>query len=231
MAAEDYKQKVRTEPRISLNKLAEYLSTNKASRRERILLDQKYPPTFQTIRYDAARQIMAQLLTSGKCNSQEIQSKIIELSSKIPANDFDERMIKANVEALTYFMELVPSLAFLDWNLTLGPHAPPPLRLGGVDISVRPDIIVSTNTKSVPAIGGIKFNITKGSIHTKESSEYVGAIMLGYLAQNGDGASYSLCSAVDIFGKKVAPAPKATANRMKDAAAACAEIARVWPSL
>lgn len=231
MSADEYKPKVRIEPRISLNKLAEYLSTNKASRRERILLDQKYPPTFQTIRYDAARQIMQQLLASDKCNTQEIQSKISGLASKKPANEFDERMIKANVEALEYFKELVPSLAFLDWTLTLGTHAPTPLRLNGVDISVRPDLLVSSKTKTGVSTGGIKFNITKGSIHTKESADYVGAVMLEYLSHAGENASHTLCSTIDIFGKKVVQAPKAIANRMKDAASACAEIARVWPAL
>lgn len=231
MSADDFKPKARVEPRISLNKLAEYLSTNKAARRERILHDQKYPPTFQVIRYDAARQIMQQLLASGKCNSQEIQAKILEMTAKKPSSDYDERMIKANVEALSFFIDIVPSLSFLGHAMTLGAHAPASLRLSGVDVSVRPDLIVTSQTKAGPAIGGVKFNVSKGAIHTKESSEYVGALMVEYLGQLGQPVNYALCSAIDVFGKKVMPAPKATANRMKDAVSACAEIARVWPAL
>ncbi|MGA3063934.1 MAG: hypothetical protein ABSD90_12035 [Methylocystis sp.] len=124
-----YKQKTHKEPRISVNKLGEYLATNKAARRDRILRDAKIPPAYQVIRYDDAKQIIQQSLASGKLNTQEIQAKISVLAAKEANSEFDERMIKSNVEALEYFVELIPSIAFDDFILTLGEHAPPHLKL------------------------------------------------------------------------------------------------------
>jgi hypothetical protein len=230
----DYKQKIRQEPRLSVNKLGEYLATNKASRRERILRDAKIPPTFQVIRYDEAKRIIQQSLASGKPNTQEIQNKISELRAKSTTSEFDERMVKSNIEALEYFIEQIPSIAFDDFSMSLAPHAPQHLMLGELSVSIAPDLIVRAKSKSGAAIvGGLKLNIGKAGVHTKDSGEYVGAMLIEHMKSTAHGASvdFKCCMVLDVFGKKIIEAPKATALRMKDATAASIEIARIWPSI
>jgi hypothetical protein len=46
-----------------------------------------------------------------------------------------------------------------------------------------------------------------------------------------EAVDFKCCMVLDVFGKKIIPAPKATALRMKDAMAAATEIVRAWPEI
>lgn len=220
------------EPRISINKLAEYLATNKASRREKILKDCKFPPTFQVIRYEPTTELAARFLAGKIQNTQSLQVEIAKYENSITSSDFEERMKKSNLEAMTRFLALAPTLDFQDATLSLGAHAPPKLVLSDVQISVRPDVLVSVSKKGAKTTGAIKLNISKGSPHTNDSAEYAGALLRHYLMLHGkEGCDYRNCYTLDVYSKKLVTAPKAITNRLKDAEAACAEIARQWDSI
>lgn len=225
--------KVYNDPRISVNKLGEYLATNKASRRQRILQDSKFPPTFQVIRYDPTREIIQRFLSGAIANTQFLQQEIDKYSTLKTSNDFEERMKKSNVEALGIFVKLAPTLDFGDANLGIGQHAPQRLPINDVSISVRPDLTLTVSKKGAGGRGAIKLNISKGAVHTLDSADYAGTVLRHYLTgQHGaDECDYRLCYTLDVFGKKLAISPKAVTNRMKDVEAACAEIARQWPSI
>jgi len=223
--------KVHETPRISVNKLAEYLATNKASRRERILRESKFPPTYQVIRYEPAREIVQRFLSGAIPNTQSLQVAIGEYEAAEVAGDFDERMKKSNLEAMGYFLALAPTLDFGDATLTIGAHTAPKMTLADVAISVRPDLLVSTSKKGAKQSGAIKLNISKGGPHTKDSAEYAGALLRTYLAGSDDACDYRCCYTLDVFSKKLVESPKAITNRLKDAEAACAEIARQWDSI
>jgi hypothetical protein len=227
-----YVQKSHEDPRISVNKLAEYLSTNKAARRTRILKEAKFPPTFQTIRYDPAREIVQRFLSGAIPNTQSLQT-VIDTYSKLPASDdYEQRTQKSNVEALGYFLTLAPTLDFGDSEISLGAHAPPKITISDVAISVRPDLLLVTSKKGANLRGAIKLNISKGAVHTKDSSEYAGTLVRHYLTgKHGAECDYRLCYTLDVFGKKLTEAPKSVTNRMKDVESACAEIARQWESI
>jgi len=225
-------QKAHKDPRISVNKLAEYLATNKASRRERILRDAKFPPTFQVIRYEPTLDMARRFLSGKIANTQSLQIEIAEYEASLASNDFEERMKKSNVEAMNLFVSLAPTLDIHDMKITIGEHAPPKLTLADVAVSVRPDVLVTISKKGAKQSGAIKLNISKGSPHTKDSAEYAGALLRHYLATQGhDDCDYRCCFTLDVFSKKFVEAPKAITNRLKDAEAACAEIARQWDSI
>ncbi len=227
-----YEQKVREEPRLSVNKFGEYLATNKASRRERILRDAKIPPTYQVMRYDEAKRIIKQTLASGNLSTQEVQSRIAELSLRKCNSEYDERMVKINIEALESFLDSIPLIAFGEYNFSLAPSNAQLMHLGGLSVSVLPDLIVKPKSKNEGPIGSLKLNIGKTFIHTVESAEYVGALIVEHGNQIASGSSdYRSSMVFDVFGKKLIKAPKATTMRMKDAASAAAEIVRQWPSI
>lgn len=224
--------KYHKEPRISINKLAEYLATNKASRRETILKDSKFPPTFQTIRYDPTYLLTSRYLTGHIPNTQALQVEIGKYDAKAATSEFDERMKKSNLEAMSRFLALAPTLDFSDAKLTLGEHAPPKLLIADVSVSVRPDVLVTVSKKGAKTTGAIKLNVSKGSPHTNDSAEYAGALLRHYLVtQGGEDCDYRNCYTLDIYSKKLVASPKAITNRLKDAEAACAEIARQWDSI
>lgn len=225
-------QKVHESPRISVNKLAEYLATNKASRRERILKDAKFPPTFQLIRYDPTREMVQRYLAGLIPNTQALQAAIAQYEYTKTKDEFEARMKKSNLEAMGLFAALAPTLVFEGAKVTLGEHAPPKLSISDVAVSVRPDLNLTYVGKGGLEHGALKLNISKGAVHTIDSAEYAGALVRHFLTTRlGDDCDHKRVFVLDIFGKKISPSPKATVNRMKDVEAACAEIARQWDSI
>lgn len=231
--AADQTQKAHKDPRISINKLGEYSATNKPARRLRILQDSKFPPTYQVIRYDPTREIIQKFLSGSIANTQFLQQEIDKYSKIKTSTDFEDRMKKSNIEALGFFLQIAPTLDFDGATLAIGHHAPKRLEINDVSISVRPDLMLSASKKGADGRGGIKLNISKGSVHTVDSADYVGTVLRHYLTgQHGaDACDYRLCYTLDVFGKKLSASPKAVTNRMKDIEAACAEIARQWDSI
>lgn len=231
----NYQQAVNQEPQISLNKLGEYMTAAKPSRRERILRDAKYPPTFQVIRYDPARWIIQRFLSGKIANTAALHDAIDDYAISAPTNtEFEARMRKSNLEALTRFLEMVPALDFGAAKMTLGAHAPPRRTINGVSVSVRPDLNITMGGGNAPLRrGGIKLNLSQGAVHSKESAEYVGAVLRTYIDEGGGAGDcdHQLCFALDVFGQKVLTSPKAIVNRMKDVEAGCGEIARQWASI
>ena len=59
---------IRTDPRISINSMAEYLGAT-ASRRQRIVEEQKRPPTFRVNWYQFAQDTITQFIVAGEVYS------------------------------------------------------------------------------------------------------------------------------------------------------------------
>jgi len=228
-------QLVYEEPRISINKLGEYLTTPKASRRERILHDAKFPPTFQVIRYDPTRHVIQRFL-SGKIGSiGALNEAIGEYALTHTKDDFEARMKKSNLEAMVLFAEMAPKLDFGDVKVTIGVHAPPRRDIEGVSVSIRPDLHLTANggSNAPTRRGAIKLNISKGAVHGKDAADYVGTLLRTYIEEGCEPGECEpqRCFSLDIFGGKLVASPKAVVNRWKDIEAGCAEIARQWSSI
>jgi hypothetical protein len=229
------KQIVYKEPRISVNKLGEYLTTPKASRREKILHDAKFPPTFQVIRYDPTREIVQRFL-AGKIGSiKALNEAIADYALTHTKDDFEARMKKSNLEAMALFAEMAPGLDFGDAKITIGAHAPPRRDISGVAVSVRPDLHLTVHggANTPTRRGAIKLNISKGAVHSVASSDYVGTLLRTYIEEGCEPGEcdHQRCFSLDVFGTRLAPSPKAVVNRWKDIESGCAEIARQWPGI
>lgn len=227
----NYEQTVNEEPRLSINKLGEYLTTAKASRRERILRDSKYPPTFQVIRYEPARMIIQRFLCGKIPTSAALAQEIKDYGSAKTKDEFEARMQKSNLEALNLFAAMVPSLDLGGANVTLAPHTAPKAEFSGVAISIRPELHLTKGGGNEPTRrGAIKINLSKTGVHSKEAAEYVGALLRTYIEQGCDAGEcdHEMCLTLDVFGGKLVKSPKATVQRLKDVEAGCGEIARQW---
>jgi hypothetical protein len=227
-------QVVYEDPRISANKLGEYLTTPKPSRRERILHDAKFPPTFQVIRYDPTRELVQRFL-AGKIGSiKALNEAIDDYALTFAKDDFEMRMKKSNLEAMGLFSEMAPTLNFGDAEINIGVHAPPRRDIAGVSVSIRPDIHLTTGGGNAPVRrGAIKLNISKGAVHGKEAADYVGTLLRTYIEEGCEPGEcdHQRCFALDVFGGKLVSSPKAVVNRWKDIESGCAEIARQWPGI
>lgn len=80
----------RPSPRISATKLGEYLTAT-ASRRRKIVEDQKYPPPFQVARYTEAEKAIVEFLTTGR-DAARLERRKAALVAAVPTMPLGSRV-------------------------------------------------------------------------------------------------------------------------------------------
>lgn len=219
-------QKVNKTPRFSVNKLGEYMVAT-ASRRKRIIYDQKYPSSFIVSQYKDAREAIIKYII--KDYDESIITDAIEKikkSSSLKELDI-ENSILALKEALNNDL---PDLS--SYKKTRCKDSNPKINISGLEISVNPDIIIKNNNK----VGCIKTHVIKTEQNrlTQEASLYVGVLLYQYTEANliskTELADPKICISIDCFGNSHETAPKAVARRLSNIQAACEEIVRAWES-
>src|SRR4051812_32933118 len=99
---------VRAEPRISVNKLGEYLIAD-AGRRKTILHQQKHPPAYMTQHYEDASQPILSYYRDG-CNPNQVKRQIDRLSRQVPRHNHDAQRLNDCMDALESFLEVQAQL-------------------------------------------------------------------------------------------------------------------------
>lgn len=229
---------VRLEPRISVNKLGEYLVAA-ASRRRRIILDQKYPPTYQVIRYREAEQAIVDQLVNGHTDPGILARHLKRLNEWKPgpgATESQIQRVRVCREAIQSFMAIDPQLLPPpSLVLSAGPREARKLTKAGVSISVRPEIIsAGIGRDTARTVGAVKLHISKSHELDDRAGEYVGAMLQEFaehhLSHWGH-AAFRQFHVIDVFARRVHSAPRAFVRRRSDVEAACEEIAILWRSL
>lgn len=222
--------------RISVNKLAELLTTPNPARRKRIIQDQKYPSAVIVAKYRQAFDPIEVYLTQGRQNAT-ISAAVAQLRGDNTGTPWtiDDRWNTADaLERIPLISALLPES--LGEAYVRGTTDAPKLAVAGVDVSIRPDFLISFTKKDKKYTGALKFHFVKNPDNalTRAGSEYVSTLMYRWLEENGpDGTtpSHSHCLSVDIFRESVISAPKSTTRRLAEITAACEEIAARWPQL
>jgi hypothetical protein len=221
-----------SKPRISINKLGEYLQAN-PQRRKKIVSDAKNPKPFVVTRYSDAREAIKNYFTSG-FNTDILDASIEAHQGKDPASEFQEQDQALSIELLEMMLDLdLPDLS--EFSLYVYEGANPKLNIAGVDISVNPDLIIRSDNRGQKVVGAIKLHISKSNQLDEEGAKNV-AILLkefveNHIAEDGEKVYLPFCIAVDIFGKVVCAAPKSFKRRMTYISSACEEIALWWDSV
>lgn len=229
---------LRVAPRISVNKLGEYLVAN-AGRRRQIIVDQKYPPDFQVIRYGPAERAIVEYLTDGRRDRTILARHQKLLSDCRPGpDDSDARTqrVRNCLEAIKAFSAIAPS-SLPGNGLVMSPGVPDPPKLSkaGTSISVRPEILSSgVGRGGIRTVGAIKLHFSKTHPFDDRSGEYVGVLLHEYaehhLSDRGH-PSFRQFHVIDVFAGRIFSAPRAFVRRRADVEAACEEIASRWPAL
>lgn len=225
--------KTRANPRLSLNKLAEYLSAS-ASRRQSILREQKKPVVFMTTWYAEAEEAILDYLL-GQCSDlPKLKATASQLANKPALTDAEASKYETNSEALARFIAAVPILNLSRFTYRAAPHSSPKLLFSGVEISVRPDVLVEGVDKKGQFTGCVKLHFSKQAPFAANSGAYVATILHEHAKTHSPTRSLCRCNAccvIDVFGGSIFEAPKATAKRLRDVQAACKEIAALWPTV
>jgi hypothetical protein len=225
--------KQRDEPRISVNKLAQYV-TSKAARQNQILRNAKFPPDYITTYYREAGEAIAKFLAGELKESSILDNAVSLLSQKVAANVYETRRIEGNIDAIETFGSMLDDIEYGGATAKLGAQSAPHLILQGVEISVRPEVTLHSKSKTTELVGGIKLHFPKTEPLNEEQADYISAMLHSFCQSHlwKEGQPFGgHCMVIDIASGKVYPGVKAVKQRLKDVGNACGQIATLWPGV
>ena len=218
-----------TDPKISLNKLGEYLTAS-PSRRRRIVQDQQDPKPFITARYSDARDAIVDFLASGMSEEEKLLSVAEQLRSDTTGTDFVRQDRLASADAIENFLEAADQIEIEDLTVVPADSASTAsMEVGGVRVSVRPDAYLK-NAITDDIVGAIKLHFPKTTPLNDVSAKYVATTLKVFLSEE-QGAEFvdpKKCYVVDVSTQAATCAPKSFKKNMKDISAACEEIRARW---
>lgn len=223
-------------PSISINKLGEYI-VSRAARQRKILHDRKYPdPEFQMGAYHRdASEAVSQYISNGAIDTTPIDRALQILSQQVPEKVGTARRINANIDALERFNSMLDDIGIEGAEPSLGPQSAPVLTYYNVNISVRPEIVLRAAAKKKQYVGAVKLHFSKTHPHDEESAGYVSAALNEFcrlhFAQDDEIVNPAFCKVIDIASGNVFDGVKSTKKRLADIAAACQNIAALWPTI
>jgi len=224
------------EPRISLNKLGEYAAEPSPSRRRRIIRDQKEPKDFIVPYYAPIRDAIVSFIASDEEDLSPLRSALEDLERDASASDWKNRRFQSCLDAVTSFrskFDLVLEQEKIN-AVPVRKSDPTSIRMEGVKVSIRPDLLVyGKDGRGQDIVGAIKLHFSKNHPLDDVSGKYVATLLHRHveerLASEDLHASRKRCLVLDIFTGERFTAPQYYKRRRQDLAAACVEIRTTWP--
>ncbi len=218
-------------PRISANKLGEYIKSSPFRRRE-IVRNQKYPKGFVVTRYNDAKATIIDYFLNQKGDKDQVERKIKSLIQKSYASPFRNQDNSLSIKALEIFQES-KTVDLVKYEVRRYSKDLDKLVVEGVEISVEPEIIIRGAIRGVEFIGAVKIHLSKNHPLDSETGKYVATLLKDFLERNHPKKNVKpdFCISLDIFTGKYFTAPRAFKSLRKDIEAACYEIKLLWESL
>jgi hypothetical protein len=220
-------------PSISVNKLAEFMTASPARQRQ-ILKDRKYPTEYKGMYYKEAAESIAQVIASNLEDVAALGNQKLVLEQIVTDKIGTQRRIQSNIDALEGFETMLDKIELYGCAAELGAHAPQKLKFYGVEVSVRPEVILKRDGKSSQLIGAMKLHFPRQFPLNDVAAGFVSAVLQEWcrncMADHGLPQG-DFCAVVDVGSRSFFPGVKATAMRLKQVEAACQNIAALWPSI
>ncbi|MPT52922.1 hypothetical protein [Delftia sp.] len=214
-------------PKISLNKLGEYMNATPA-RRRRIIEDQIAPKEFIATRYFDARENIVDCI-AGKISEDQLTQLAEDLRNKEYDSKFTTQDKNLSADAIDSFLEISDQIPENYKFEKVAASEKSRLEISGVDVSIRPDAYIKNDNDEV--VGALKLHFPKSNPLTTASGEYVATALKTFVEEDTKNPiDHKLCIVVDVPSSSVISAPKAGKKRMIDIEAACEEIAAQWKS-
>lgn len=228
----------RPTPRVSANELARYMVSSDTARLG-IIRRAKAPQTVLVARYKDVRLPVTSYLTdpnrrlSWLTDGEEMFRQRLADSSLGPLKHDDAQK---SIEVLQAIHRMANQLSAFDFQPA--PTAQSKLFLGGIEVSVRIDMLVHGASRGRNLIGGAVLRMTQDDAVTDEAREkrrdmglYVATLAKMQIDQNlagGREPASRLSMSIDVQHGEVFIAPAAVARRGSDLEAACISIAALW---
>ena len=222
-------------PRISANQLAEYLLASPA-RRQTILRNARYAPTFLVIRYTAAKEAISRFLADDVSNKRILAEAVVGLKS---IDDRDHTPNKKNdtqlcIEAIEMFSTISDNKELSSITFRPVTNRLPNLSISGVDVSISPNLASYRPKGEGQLVGAVIYQTSKAvaaanwrAEHSRNVSTLLWMLAERHMTKLGE-PDRRLCLTLDIFGKTITPAPANYKRKLNDLEAACAEISALW---
>ena len=220
-------------PRISLNKLCEFMTAS-IPRQRRIIRDQKFPSDFMRVYYREAQEAVAACIASELDDTAIVERQIDVLNQQAPDTVGTQRRLASNVDALECFLAMLDEINLGGATPSLGANDAPKLQIRNVAVSVRPEIILRSENRNGPIVGAMKIHFPKTHQLNEQSAGYVSAMLQEWAQvhmQDEGEVSGVLCGVVDVGGQSFYEGVRATRQRLRDLEDACETIAAIWPTI
>lgn len=220
-------------PRLSDNKLSDYMSASEQARRG-ILQSCKYQRKTAVIQHHDAKKMVAESIVNGNLDADELAKKLEIYEGKITDTDFEEDVKTHNIDyvksVLTMGFEPIKGTEFHRCKTQMK------LDFNGTEISFFPDVLVTrTNKRNNRKIGALNLRYSKSAKLPEATAQYQSALMFGIFRDNPfepeSVPELALCQTLDGFNGKVYAAPTKSIYLYKEMMAACGAIANQWPNI
>jgi len=219
---------------MSANQLAEYTLAS-PTRRQTIIRNAKYAPTFLVIRYGAAKSAICDYLSDDTRSPHPIalaEQEQINLS-KGDGTAHAKNDAALSAEAIKNFRSMIGPNFMKGLTFAANTSQLPKLDISGVDVSVNIDLVARNQAKGL--VGGVLLQTSKAVAskgwredHSKCVSSLVWMFASKHLHALGK-VDRNLCMSVDVFAKTTTKTPKHYKRTLSNIEASCSEIAMFWP--
>lgn len=232
---------VRSQPRIYLHHLACYIGADPGERRE-LVHAAKYPsPDGRSSR--ASSHPFGDMLSMG-WDEDVLSSLALQCwwcLARPATSEVDARRVEARL-AIKLFERLVErinqELETMGSRVRLTDWIPMSMSVRGVKVVDSALLITEQPRRGRPIdVGALSFSTTRAHAHSDESMKHA-AVLLWSLARAESRylwrrvqLSRRLCIAADVFSSRLCDAKLGHTRRLRQAVAACEEIAAIWPEL
>ena len=226
-----------TEPAISANQLAEYLTATPHGRK-RIIQSARWQSTAVVARYKHARTAIAACLCDATKSPTVYAKHRAALADKLASavSSWERTDLEASIEALDTYNATLNQTGVNKLDCTSVAGSVPHLMIGGMRVRVTPDVtIAKPDPKALePRVGAVVTMIAKGESSGSKRKEKArtAAVLVWLFAEKHLGAKGTpdrkLCYSFDVFDGSLVPAGSSIATRVNNITAACEEIAHGW---
>jgi hypothetical protein len=224
-------------PRFSANHLADYLCTNDATQRERVIRDAKFPKKAKVIPYQRVTPIFRDFLRNGNSDLSYFDRPRERLAAQAKKEDgpLKSELLRC-IKAIDAFMDTYVKGRLDSFQFGTA-HTDIIFKLCGVSINCRLTPPISHTSKNGSLNSGGCVFFLAGSAPARKNIEdrtkFVAATVhwaLESVSTNIEPLP-KLCLSFDVFGKNVVSAPAAYSRLRNKMEASCREVANGWDQI
>jgi hypothetical protein len=214
-------------PRLSANELGNFVFATDAEKR-RILRNQKFPKAVRVARYQSASLAVLRSLQNGIFSREALLEELKALQAKPAKTEYEASVRRTNIKALKRFLPICEKAAPAAGKQTII-RRNAVFEFGGVQISVRPDILTENVDGKFFTYSKLRFSSHK---YSADASEIVLLLIQQFAEQQSfEGLDFDVSRArlVDCFSQQVFEAHNVSPYKGNLLMKSLKDIHALWP--